>query len=154
MAKPKRDRMSVEQVQVLVNMYCENFELTEKSNCSSAWLKIQNEVNKHGPEKTVKQIKDKLRNLKSDYRAARDNNKKTGAALQTSLYFDIFDELFGTRDVVTLPNFTEVGASTTQYSSDDENDTGLENEVLQKCYIFFRYLLRLYQLELGQSCMR
>ena len=46
----------------------------------NAWSKIQAEVNKAGANKTIKQWKDKLRNLKDAYKTACDTNKQSGAA--------------------------------------------------------------------------
>ena len=42
-----------------------------------AWNKIVAAVNKAGTEKTLKQCKDKLRNLKQAYKDAKTNNSKT-----------------------------------------------------------------------------
>ena len=52
------------------------------------WIKIKTAVNKKGPQKTSKQLKYKMQNLKDAYKAARDNNKKTGASPTYSPYFE------------------------------------------------------------------
>ena len=41
-----------------------------------------------------------MRNLKDSYKAVRDKNKKTGASPTYSPYFEDFDEVLGTRDVI------------------------------------------------------
>ena len=48
-------------------------------------------MNEKGPEKTLKQLKDKIRKLKDAHKAARDYNKKTGASPTYSPYFEDFD---------------------------------------------------------------
>ena len=66
------------------------------------------EVNKHRPEKTVTQCKNKIRNVKAAYKAAKENNKKKEASLEFCQYFNNFDEVLGTRDVINLPHIAEV----------------------------------------------
>ena len=47
----------------------------------------------------MKQIKDKLRNLKDAYKQARDNNKQTGKLPILCPFHEDFDEIFGARDM-------------------------------------------------------
>ena len=49
-----------------------------------------------------------MQNLKDAYKAARDNNKKTGASPTYSPYFEDFDEVLGTRDVINTPFAVEL----------------------------------------------
>ena len=60
-------------------------------------------VNKAGPSKTIKQGKDKLRNLKQAYKDAKGNNSQMGRANKTSPFFDLFEEVLGCRPVVKMP---------------------------------------------------
>ena len=57
----------------------------------------------------MKQCKDKLRNLKDAYKIACDSNKQTGAEPKFSPYYEIFDEVYGTRDVINMPNLLDSG---------------------------------------------
>ena len=57
-------------------------------------------ADKHGPEKTVTQCKNKIRNLKAAYKAAKENNKKIGASPKFCQYFNDFNKVLGTRDVM------------------------------------------------------
>ena len=57
----------------------------------------------------MKQIKDKLRNLKDAYKQARDNNKQTGKSPILCPFHGDFDEIFGPRDTANLPYAKEVG---------------------------------------------
>ena len=58
-----------------------------------------------------------MQNLKDAYKRAKESNKKTGAASSFPPYFTQIDEILGCRDVVNLPEKTEVGANSI---SDDE----------------------------------
>ena len=88
-------------------------------------------MNKKGPERTLKQLKDKIRNLKDAYKAARDNNKKTGASPTYSPYFEDFDEVLGTRDVINTPFAREVGVLN---QDDISDDGGKDNLILFRIY--------------------
>ena len=81
-------------------------------------------MNEKGPEKT-KQLKDKIRNLKDAYKAARDNSKKTGASPMYSPSFEDFDEVLGTRDVISTPFAREVGVLNKDDISDDGGESNL-----------------------------
>ena len=53
--------------------------------------KIKVSVDAAGPAKSMRQCKDKIRNLKDTYKQAKDNNKWSGSTTQTSVYFDDFN---------------------------------------------------------------
>ena len=76
-------------------------------------------MNEKGPQKTMKQLKYKIRNLKDAYKAASDNNKKTRASPTHSPYFEDFDEVLGTRDVINTPFARESGILDQDYIADD-----------------------------------
>ena len=89
-------------------------------------------MNKKGPQKTSKQLKYKMQNLKDAYKAARDN-KKTGASPTYSPYFEGFDEVLGTRDVINTP-FAREGGVLNQ--DDIADDGGKGNLILFRIYFF------------------
>ena len=62
-------------------------------------LKTKVEIDKLGNPKSLKQIKDKLRNLKDAYKQTRDNNKQTGKLPILCPFHEDFDEIFGARDM-------------------------------------------------------
>ena len=86
------------------------------------------EVNKHRPEKTVTQCKNKIRNVKAAYKAAKENNKKKGASLEFCQYFNNFDEVLGTRDVINLPHIAEVGVEREEIDFEEESHQYRETE--------------------------
>ena len=85
-------------------------------------------MNEKGPEKTLKQLKDKIRNLKDAHKAARDYNKKTGAS---STYSPYFEDLIGTLDVINTPFAREIGILNQE---DISNDRGKDNLILFRIY--------------------
>ncbi len=90
-----------------------------------AWRRILNAVNQKGNgKKTLEQAKKKLRNLKDRYKDAKDKNKKSGSARNLPKYYDIFDEVLGTRSVVQLEEVRGSG----QGSGIAEAEAELEKE--------------------------
>ena len=79
-----------------MNSWKENFKLAESTNGQRALAEIKISVDVAGPAKSIQQCKDKIRNLKDIYKQAKDNNKRSGSAPQTSEYFDVFDQVLGT----------------------------------------------------------
>ena len=61
------------------------------------------------PRKTKLQYKNKMYNLKDLYKNAKLNDNKRGAAPQMSPFFDVFDEVSSSRDVVDIPEKKKVG---------------------------------------------
>ena len=104
----KRDSWSNNQTGALINVWKENFYETETYLQPSAWLKVKAAVPYHGPEKSVKQIKAKLRRLKDAYKQVKDNNSRSGAAPQSCPYYNDFNELLGERDIVSFKQVKEV----------------------------------------------
>ena len=97
--------------------------MVESHKSHAGWIKIQIEVNAAGLFKTVNQCKDKLRNLKDAYKAACDNNnKQTGADAKFPPFFDTFYEIFGTRDVINMPNVLDSGHSNQKTDIDSKNN--------------------------------
>ena len=74
----KRERWSKKQTEMLVKSWKHHFEELGSTRLHSAWAKIRAAVNKHGPEKSTKQIKSKIKNLKDVYKRCKDNNKTSG----------------------------------------------------------------------------
>lgn len=110
----KRESWGKQQTAALVNGWKEHFTDLETFKQGSAWIKIKILVDKFGPEKSVKQIKAKLRGLKDAYKNAKDNNSKTGAAPQYPAFYNDFDEILGHRDIISFKYVKDVGCSEDQ----------------------------------------
>ena len=125
--KTKRERCGEDQASVLVSSWKTHFGLVESHKSHAGWIKIQIEVNAAGPLKSVKQCKDKLRNLKDAYKAACDNNKQTGAEPKFPPFYDTFDEIFATRDVINMPNVLDSGHINRKTDIDNNNNSSNSN---------------------------
>jgi len=130
-ANNSRTTWSSTEQSVLVNSWKENFDLLNSIQRSEAWQTIHSSVCSVGG-KTLKQCKDKIRNLKDQYKEAKDKNRRSGESLHQSPYFKIFDEILGVRDVVTMPNVTQVGASTPPSTATGTPTRQAVEEVLKK----------------------
>ena len=89
----KGDRMCAKwsdaQANVLVQQWKERIEEVESRRNSEAWQKIVQEVNKTGTLKSIKQCKDKLRNMKQAYKDAKSNNMiETGCSQKKSPFYE------------------------------------------------------------------
>ncbi len=119
---PASGKWDESQAGVLVKLWKQKMKEFESSRSNEAWTFITTKVNEVGPAlKTSKQCKDKIRNLKAAYKKAKANNKTSGASPKFTPFFDDFDEMLATRDVIELPLVTEVGL----------DDDVVENEVQQ-----------------------
>ena len=116
-AKPSQSKWSDTQASVLVEEWKERVEEVESSRSLDAWQRIVKAVNKAGPLKTMKQCKDKLRNLKQAYKDAKTNNSQTGRAAKTSPFFDVFEEVLGSRPVVKMPGLLQSCSESTTSNS-------------------------------------
>ena len=112
-----KSKWSETQSSVLVSEWKEKIDEVESARATETWHKIAEEVNKVGSPKTIKQCKDKLRNLKQSYKEAKGNNNKIGRPLQTSPFYDSFDKVLGTRAVVTMPGVIQCGQQQPEESS-------------------------------------
>ena len=70
----KRDHWMTEQTKAPVYWWKENYNELETAKLHNLWAKIKVEIDKRGNPRSLKPIKDKLRNLKDAYKQARDNN--------------------------------------------------------------------------------
>ena len=116
-AKATQTKWFDAQTSVLVEEWKERVEEVESSRSLEAWQKIVQAVNKAGPFKTMKQCKDKLRNLKQAYKDAKTNNSQTGRAAKTSPFFDAFEEVLGSRPVVKMPGVLQSCSESTTSNS-------------------------------------
>lgn len=104
-AKKTRETWPQNQALVLVTSWKANFDDLESHKAPEAWRMILAEVNKHGKQRTLKNLKDKIRNLKDSYKAAKKHNdESTGEAPKFSQFYEEFDEIYGCRDVVKMPH--------------------------------------------------
>ena len=135
----KRDRFNQKQSDLLVQLWKQKYSLLQTTRCNDVWNNIKNEINKVGAEKSLKQCKNKLRNLKDTYKKAKENNNKSGASPEFPKYYRDFDEVLGSRDIINLPEFREIGTSNSKNAFDENPiedpesfDDELENQEIME----------------------
>ena len=87
------------QTKALVYWWKEYYNELETAKHHSLWAKIKVEIDKLGNPKSLKEIKDKLRNLKDAYKQTRDNNKQTGKSPIFCPFYEDFEDIFGAREL-------------------------------------------------------
>ena len=117
-SEKKRERWNEKQSDLLVQLWKQKYQLLQSTRCNEVWNNIKTEIEKLGSEKSLKQIKTKLRNLKDTYKKAKENNKKSGASPEFPRYYQDFDEVLGSRDIINLPEVREIGTNNDAF---DEN---------------------------------
>ena len=120
--KTKRERWVAKQTEVLVAQWVKHFDNIESSWCNQYWSKIVQEVNSHGPEKTLKQCKVKIRKLKDSYKKCKNENKSSGNNFNTCQFYDEFDRVLSTRNVMNLPEFKPLAFDDEKKSEEDKTE--------------------------------
>ena len=116
--------MNKAQTDMLIAMWRECYEDLKLTEQDSVWVKIKVETDKLGKEKSIKidQIKDKLRHGKDLYKQAKDTNKKMGRSPAFSPYYQDFDKILGTRDVISLQHSRKVGVTKGILNTEIDNE--------------------------------
>ena len=71
---------------------------------------MKQEIDKKGLSKSVTQIKSKLRNIMKDaYKKAKDSNSQTRTSPVYPPFYNDFEEMLASRDVINLKYVKEVG---------------------------------------------
>lgn len=138
-SKKTRDKWSKAQTHRLVALWKENFHELESGKSRQVYIKMKTEIDGLGTAKTSKQIREKLRNLKDNYKRAKENNNKSGASPEFPAFYHDFDEMLSDRDVMKIPELKQIGCkkpvtpvpeieenSTTSSSSNTEESSNLE----------------------------
>ena len=116
--KKKRERWSESQTKTLVYLWKEHIRDLQTSKQHLIWIKIKTAVNEKGLEKTLKQLRQNTK-PKDEYKAVRNNNKKTGTSPTYSPNLEGFDEVLGTHGVINTLFARKVGVLNQDNISDD-----------------------------------
>ena len=111
--------MDKKQSAFLVNIWKNVSQEIETLKQPSAWLKMKREIAKNGLSKSVTQTKNKRRNMKEAYKKAKDNNNQTGTSLAYPTFYNNFDEMLGSRDVINPKYVKEVEKGLSSANYDD-----------------------------------
>ena len=110
------------------------FQEIETFKQPSAWLKMKKEIDKKRISKSVTQIKNKLRNMKDGYKKAKDNNSQTGTSSMYPPFYNDFEEMLGSRDVINLKYVKEVGKALSPTKANDaEKSLQPDSPILDLC---------------------
>ena len=115
------------QTNALIEEWKARIEEVESRRNSEAWQKIAQEVNKSGTYKSIKQCKDKLRNMKQAYKDAKSSNMDAGCPSKRSPFYEEFDKVLGSRPVIPAPEVIQAGVKR-DARSPTESATSLEEE--------------------------
>ncbi len=125
-----RNKWSAQQTNVLVNAWKwkDAFVQLESHKNPKVWKAILFKVNEAGEKRTVDQIKKRINYLKDKYKEAKAKNLKSGGARNTTMYYDKFDEVLGTRSLVQLGEVREAGNCEEPGNLEDEQAVSDEKE--------------------------
>eukprot|EP00794_Sanderia_malayensis_P005760 gene5760-6463_t len=124
-----KKRWTQEETDALVLAWRDSFVQLKSHKNPAAWRKIVEAVNEVGSGKTKDQAKKKLRNLKDRYKEAQDKINRRGSVRNLPKYYNIFDEVLGTRSVVQLPEVRESGKGVAVVPvNDEEQQDEVRNE--------------------------
>ena len=124
-SEKSKSKWTAPETDALVYAWRECFVDLESHRNPLAWKRILAAVNKKG-KKTLDRAKKKLRNLQDRYKEAKEKSKRSGEARNLPNYFDVFDEVLGTRSLVQLgevreTNFMSQEANQGRQISNDNN---------------------------------
>jgi hypothetical protein len=91
---------SVDEVQTFLSLVAEERiqrEIDGATRNEKVFQEVAQLLAAHGYHRTYKQCRDKLKKLKSDYRAIKDHNGRSGANRRTWKWFDQMDSIYGSR---------------------------------------------------------
>ena len=98
------------------------------ANRQSAWAKIKVLVDAAGPAKSIQHCKDKIKYLKDTCKQAKDNNKKSGSATQTSAYLQDFDQVLGQEGRLAQRISVEEGLLLSDWDKNEPLENNFDSE--------------------------
>ena len=105
----KRPIWGKDETEILLNAWKDNFSDLETVNKSLAWARIYSAVQTVS-DRSLDACRKKVQNAKDNYNRAKKLNEDSGQILHKPEGYDIFDEIYGSRDVVTTPYFKDIYA--------------------------------------------
>ena len=98
------------ETEILLNSWKDNFSYLETVHKSLAWARIYSAVQTVS-DRSLDACKKKVQNAKDNYTKAKKLNEDSGQILHKPEGYDIFDEIYGSRDVVKIPYFKDIYAN-------------------------------------------
>ena len=110
--KATHEKWSTKETKVFVPVWKGNFVELQLYKTPDVWREISTKIYEVGNGKSVKQCKQKLRNMKALFYDAKLNNGKTGNEPNFPLFYEDFESILGCRDAVKVSEMAEIGCKT------------------------------------------
>ena len=110
--KATHEKWSTKETQVFVSVWKGNFVELQFYKAPDVWREISTKIYEVGNGKSVKQCKQKLRNMKALFYDAKLNNGKTGNEPNFPLFYEDFESILGCRDAVKVSEMAGIGCKT------------------------------------------
>ena len=101
-------------------------QLQDCSRNQKIFVRVARELNDAGFERTYQQCRDKIKNLKIEYKKLKDKHGKTGEDRTDWEYFNVMDAIMGNRPATKPP--IVIATSTTSASNQEEEEDELDKE--------------------------
>ena len=94
------------------------------------YKKLATDLQEQGYDRDWEQCKSKIKNLKTEYRTAKDNNNETGKGRKTFKYYDDLDKVLGHRPASRPPVVLDASAGglTVEPSQEGERDDQISED--------------------------
>ena len=88
-------------------------------------MNVFQESKKQGIERERKQCRDKIKNLKTQYKDVKDNNNETGRERKTCKFYSLLDSILGHRPATVPPCLLDTGDSSQPFLESEEEPDGM-----------------------------
>ena len=126
------DKWTKEDQKALINLWTDRHEHLESKDVRKIWEEIAREINRRfGTTRSGEKCQKKMKYLIERYKKAKDwNSHQTGGHRWKTVFYDEIDAVLGCRDVVTLRNVAEAGASASTSAAKSDATESMDNELL------------------------
>lgn len=126
------DKWTNEEEKALINLWTDRHERLESKDARKIWEEIAREINRRfGTTRSGEKGQKKMKYLIERYKKAKDwNSHQTGGHRWKTVFYDEIDAVLGCRDVVTLRNVAEAGASASTSAAKSDATESKDNELL------------------------
>ena len=126
------DKWTNEEQKALINLWTDRHERLESKDARKIWEEIAREINRRfGTTRSGEKCQKKMKYLIERYKKAKDwNSHQTGGHRWKTVFYDEIDAVLGCRDVVTLRNVAEAGASASTSAAKSDATESKDNELL------------------------
>ena len=91
------------------------------------YQKIAEKMNEAGHERDWKQCRQKVKNLKTEIKKAKDNNDQSGGGRKICRYYEELETIIGSRAAVSPPQLLESTGISVGSENEDDDDSIIDN---------------------------